>query len=399
MGRAAFQSDRRRMIGIGTLGSAGGLALATFLMVLAPVAGAGVHNSIMIGAPYKGVSQPYMSNYQSGCGVIKTRVPTFNFSSGIGSLLTTGKASRCKGVTFGIGAYSSISGYGQLYTGVTFKVPKGTTHIAANVSATWNAALVATDGGHAQCSVNGNKYDDTYYSASWGYTKTQIGNYYADTNYSYWDMNYNGYTTAWSNGTGATPAKTPVPHPWNFNNTSSFTWSHSWGANFYCQSGAQVYAQAYSYMFDMANNSYIPQSANTAFVGGMFNMYVSVSNYTSWSCYNSTSWTGPSATWGNTSLTCSHNNGTVTSSWYSYSPKYTHGSSNNNSQTLSNVSTSSGMWFWNYTFTNLHKYIMIFYVYASGYAYNNWAGKGYATFLLNMATFGNGFRLVSINAS
>lgn len=387
------------MRGLGGLATGGGLALIVMMFVLAPSAGSKIFNATTITAPYKGVTSPYSSSYQYGCGSLKNRVPSFNLTTGTGALSTIGKASQCKGVTFGIGAYSTVQGYGQLYTGVTFKVPSGTTHVAANVSATWTAALTASDGGHAQCSINGNKYDDTSYSADWGYTKTQIGNYYADTNYSYWDMNYNGYTAAWNNGSGSTPAKTPVPHPWNFNNTTSFSWSHSWGASFYCQSGAQTYAQAYSYMYDLNNNSYIPQSANTAFVGGMFNMYVSVSNYTSWSCYNSTSWNGPGNSWSNTSLTCSHNNGTVSSSWYSYSPKYTHGSGNNNSQSLTNVSTSSGMWFWNYTFKHLDKYILVFYVYASGYSYNNWPARGYGSFLLNMATLGNGFHLVSIVAS
>lgn len=378
-------------------------AACALLVILGPAAlGSGVHAGAVT-APYKGVVSRYLSVGQYGCGFAKIAAPwSFNLTTGVGGGAMAGQAVMCKAAQYGTGAYSSQYAYSGVNVGIALRAGVNATHVRANVSAAWAASVRASDGGRPLCD-QGNRYDDTYNSASWGYTKTPVGNYYTTSNYSYWyrNTNTNGHVTdtTWSNGTSRGTGTAPIPHPWNFNNTSSFSWTHNWGGSASCQSSAQVYAYASAYLIDETNGSYIPQSASTVGTSGQFfNFNVNVYNYTSWSCSNSTNWNGPSAAWSNSTLSCSQNNGTVTASWYSYYPAYTHGSGNNNSVSLSSPNAIAGGWFWNYSFNHLHHYELFFSVFGYGDAYNTWP-RGQGSFVQNMATLGNAFKLTAIDVT
>lgn len=381
----------------------GGLAVVLLVVLSQSASGSPLHTA-NLGAPFKGAASAYTSVYQSGCGGIKfLKAPSFNLTSGAGGSSASGTARMCKSALFGIGTSSSNSAYGQLTVGVAFHPPAGAKHVEANVSATWIASARSTDGGRPGCN-QGNKYDDLYYSESWGHTKTPVGNYYQYTNYTYQDRNAytSGVVTSvtYNNGTSHGTGTAPFPHPLNFNNTSSFDWSHSWGGNAYCQAGASVYSSSYAYMIDESNGSYIPQSSNTVGANGVFfNLNVLTYNYTAWSCSNSTAWTGPSGTWGNSTLSCNYNNGTVTSIINNCLPPCSPKSNHNNSLVATNVSSVAGHWLWNYTFNSKHHYELFFYVYTSGNAYNTWPLRGAGNFVWNMATLGNGLKLSSIYIS
>lgn len=376
------------------------VAIAMVVIVSATASGSMSRATNLI-APYKGSASPTRSFYQTGCGGVRfVTAPFFNLTNGAGGSSATGTAKMCANARIGIGTYSSVSASDQLYVGIAFHPQAGVKHVQANVSTTWSASTRSSDGGKPQCN-QGNVYDNVYYSDSWGYTKTPVGNYYQYSNYSYLDRN--AYTSGvvttvtYNNGTSHGTGTAPFPRPLQFNNTSSFGWSHSWGGNAYCQAGASVYASSYAYVIDESNGSYVPMSANTVGASGLFfNMNVLTYNYTSWSCYNSTSWTGPSSSWSNSSLSCNHNNGTVTSITNNCLPPCTPQSNHNNSLVLNNASSVTGQWVWNYTFNSKHHYGLFFYVNANGNAYNTWPQRGLADFVWNMATLGNGLRLTAL---
>lgn len=381
------------------LGSgAGALAIAAVMILASSALASPTHATAV--APYKGGVQLYTSSNSNGCGSLKSGLPwSFNLTSGIGGSISSGKAIACTNPLPGQTPYSYFQTSAYVSVGVLVKVPFGATHIQANVSANWYQGLKATDGGKPKCTT-GSSYDDTSLYAQWNYKKTSSGSYYANYNDSYWDR----YTTSssgttWRNFTSVGAGAASVPSPWNFNGTTYWDWYHQYGGYNDCYSAASMSLSAYSYLDDLTNGSYIYQTGRTlGYYGQIFSIGVQVYNYSSWSCYNSTYWNGPSASWGNTTLTCysTNNNATLISSIGSGLPPYWSVGGHNNSVAVGNASTVAGSWFWNYTFVHLHKYVMYFYLNWYGYASDSWPGKALGSFLLNMATLGYGFKLGSI---
>ncbi|HZY69469.1 MAG TPA: hypothetical protein VFF67_00625 [Thermoplasmata archaeon] len=382
----------------------GGAAAVALVLLLAPAASAGNFATIHAHAPYKGAVQPYSNTNQQGCGFARLNQPwNFNLTSGSGGGSGSGKAAACKAGLYGLGQYSNSYVNGQVQVAITFKPPANTSHVQANVAASWSVAVKSSDGGHPSCN-QGSTYDNTGYNAGWGWTKSQYGGYYANVNQSSWDRSTytSGFitTTQWRNYTAAYTGVAPLPVPFHYNSTTQWSWYHNWGGSSNCYSSASVSGQVYSWLIDETNGSYIYQSASTLggyyYGGQLFSIYVQTQNSSYWSCYNSTDWNGPSGSWYNQSANCYAYNTTVTSSYNIYTPSYKYGSSHNNSILLLNSSSVVGAWFWNYSFNHADRYAMFFTISGSGSASNSWPGVGQGTFLMNMATLGNGVKINSI---
>lgn len=383
---------------------AGGAIVVALLTVLAPAVAAGNAPLGHAHAPYKGAVTPNTNTQQTGCTTVRMVQPwAFNLSSGSGGIAAFAKAAGCRNAVFGFGASSALDIYGAVEAAVTFKPPARTTSIQANVNATWSASLKSSDGGRPVC-TQGGSYDNTGFVAQWGYTKSSQGNYYQSSNSSIWDRTTtsSGYSssTQWSNYTAQYTGIAPIPRPFPFNGTTAFTWSHNYGGDTSCSSSSGVSMNAYAQMYDETNSSWIYLSSSRLGGGGtLFGYSVQTVNSTSWNCYNSTNWDGPSNSWSNSTLRCNSYNRTVTSYWTVDWPLNRIWQNSNNSVTFVNSSSTAGAFWWNYTFNHSDRYALMLVVYGYIQASDNWPAPGQGSILVNMATLGNGFRLTSIGFS
>lgn len=370
--------------------------LVALLIVLAPLA-LGSPTASVVRPPYKhAVVQPGYDEYRYGCGAIKiSHQWGFDRKSGMASINTNGKATTCRYPQYGYGTYGNIYDYGQVYVGIPFHIATGATHLQVNVSASWIASLTASDGGTPVCG-NYASYDDTSVSTEWGYVSTAFGSGFTYYNSSYANLGSSPWSSVWSNGTSG---NAPVPSPFHENATSLLSWSHSWGSSAYCESYAGGYVTSYAQLLDRSNGTYVPQTGDTIGDSGtLFALFVETVNQTQWACSNSTYWNGPSATWSNSTRSCTTWNSTVDSYWYTYVPTYTYSSGHNNSVTASNISATSGSWYWNYSFNGRHNYELFFYFYGQVYGYTTWPSPGFASYRLDIATGGTGYRVTSISS-
>jgi hypothetical protein len=373
----------------------------TMLMLLLPMASAGVASPrVVLSAPFHGTALNQNSKNQYGCGALRVMEPAkFRLTSGVGGFAAKGKAITCPASQFGLGTYGSNQANGEFQVATPIHVPLKTSHITADLQASWDALVTASDAGKAQCTA-GSTWENTQYYAAWNFTKTSGGgSYYAHDNGSWADRQTYPWFTTWSNGT---TGNSPMIHPWNFNSTSFLQYYHSYGGSSSCQAYGSVSASYSDYLMDETNGSFIPQSGNTlASSSGrtFFSLYVSLQNSTSWSCYNSTYWDGPSSSWSNGTLNCNSYNSTVVSVATMSAPTYSSVSGHNNSVALSSTVAIAGSWYWNYSFIRGHHYELFFDVQMVGYCGDTWTAHGSGTFYLNMGGISNGFRLVSIAAT
>ncbi|HZY69664.1 MAG TPA: hypothetical protein VFF67_01630 [Thermoplasmata archaeon] len=398
-----MRASRRKMIGSVPRSGVGAALVAGLVLVCFSSTALG-GTTVSAHPPYRGAVFQSTVAAQSGCAYVKVNQAwNFNLTSGKGGGWATGKAPACKHTLFGFGGSSTVNVNGQTEVALTFKPPANTTHIQANVTAAWSLAVKSSDGGHPAC-TQGSSYDQTSYYAQWGFVNSRSGGYFAEVNQSRWDRSTttSGFAsaTSWSNWTYAGPGVYPVPHPWHFNGTSSFSWNHYWGGQTTCYSGAEVQASAYATLYDESNATtiynYNGGSTIGGYSGGLFDAYVYTQNGSYWSCSNSTSWDGPRGSWSNSSQSCSVYNSTIISHWGQFCSGCRAGSSSNNSVVLQNTSSVSGAWWWNYTFNHKDRYAMFIWITGTANAQNSWPIGNGAAFLLNMATLGNGVRITSI---
>lgn len=395
-GAGGSPNYRSRRAGI-TLSVAG----VSVLLLLIPLAAAGVTlPQKIVSAPFHGTVLDQNSRNKYGCGSLKVLEPAkFRLASGIGGFASKGTAITCPSSQFWLGTYGSNQANGEFQVATPVHVPLKTTHVAANLQASWDVQVTATDAGRAQC-TQGSTWENNQYYAAWNYTKTTGGGaYYAHDNGSWSDRVTYPWLTTWGNGTNGNSA---MIHPWNFNNTSFFQYYHSYGGSASCQAYGSVTASYSDYLFDETNGSYIAQTGNTlASTSGrqFFNLYVSLQNSTSWSCYNSTYWDGPSSSWSNGTKNCNYNNATVMSVATSYAPTYSSTSGSNNTVTLASSMVITGSWYWNYTFVRSHHYELFFDVQMVAYSGDTWTSHGSGAFYLNMGGISHGLRLSSITAT
>lgn len=395
--RLSLGPARRQWTRLFALGS----VLVVSMIMMTSSAAAATHATSQLHPPFKGgtVSPSYIYYDQAGCGSLTVVKPwSVSLHSGSWKGYSKGSASVCSNADYNHGVDLGTSGLvysDSLYdVGIPVKVPSSDHRVTVSMNASWNYSIASTDGGNPACIVNGNAFDDTTYNAQWNYSPTS-GSYGKD-NYSSWSEAYDPSVPYWSN---YTQGSGPLPQPWHFNNSTSFSWTHSWGGSWSCSATAEVYLDAQAYLVDQTNGTYIGASVNGVGASGILShYYVETENSTSWTCSNSTVWTGPSGTWTNATVSCSTQNATVTT----YLCKYWTGSSatcstnSANSGSFVSLSSMSGSWVFDYSYKSHHSYILVMTLLGFGRAQDDWPGLGAAGFSLNMATAGHRFLLSSI---
>lgn len=375
---------------LGPLATGAGAIAIAVLLTGASAAAAGTAGRT-VKAPYKHAEVvPYNNQYTNGCGKLDTpKKWTFSSRTGIGRVASGGRAFQCANPQYG-STSSEVYDTGDTEVEIPFHVAPSATTLEANASAAWSAYVAASDGGTPLCG-DSYDYDDTSVTSEWGYSAASGS--FTSNNYSYWDGQRQPWNAIWHNGTGGTGAP---PSPFHENRTSSFAWYHAWGGSATCSSYAGAYVYADAYVVDESNGTYIPEAAGSPYYFELFNLFVESYNMTSWSCTNSTDWDGPSATWSNGTLSCTSYNATITSYWYDNLPPYSSGSGANNSVTLSNASSARVTWTWNYSFDAAHHFELFLSFFGVLYAADSWPSPGSAAYDVNLATAGNGLKLVSL---
>jgi len=394
----------------------GGAAVVALLMMMSPASAAASAN-LLHAAPYHGAVSPSNGLSQTGCGKVAiAKHWNFKMKTGLGGGIESGKATACKTQQGGIGQNSYVSANGGFTLGVAIsKVPKGTNNITENMIAKYSVAITAADGFASTvtsptCTNAATIYSSDDIEYEWNgvlYTYTYGNytyNYTSFSQYNYTDT-YNG--GSYHYGTG------PIPSPFNYNNTTGFFHDTSYQYSAACS--AYSYGEVYTLNYLKDNNngttisptgsnfgtplSYYPEESV------LFNAEVEVYNQTSWYCYNDIEWLGAGygsnssavgqGAWHNYSACYSYNT-TLTSILYNYVPTFSSTTGTNNTLTDSSTNTASGSVWWDYTFNNHHSYTLVSEVYSYFDSSNSWQ-HGYASFGLNMASNGNGYKLASIS--
>jgi hypothetical protein len=311
---------------------AGGAAAAIVALMVLAPAGLGI-TPLVYKAPFKGVVGKFMSIYVSGCATAKGS-GAFSMTSGSGTAIAAATAKTCSGTLGGVNAQSYGSGDWGTNSAIKVVMPvTGTDNLTDSWSIAWASAGSYSHTG--SCPIK---------SFAYGYT-------YVSSTYAYWD-NYTGYSGS-------------------------------------CSASVSAYGQVYTYLVDTTSGQY----SYPLYTQQPLSVSMSASNYTStgFTWYKDTSWSSSSG--------YSFYNGSYSNN---YSAQYSHVGGvycygNTCPSSWSNSSSGPATsWINGTAFNHLHKYAFVFEIYASAYgSVSGWA-HALSTTNMNLATLGNGAKLVSV---
>jgi hypothetical protein len=385
--RPGRTSVYRRSGWLAALTGAGVVAIS-LVMMLSPAASA-ANAAVILHAPYKGAVSPstYLDIY--GCAKAKvTKAFHFSLHTGIGAAASSGKASQCSKVVNGVGQTSDADYQVGAELALPLKLAPGTTSVTLNTATSAAVAITTTDGvrnNSLPMPACANGYSTVYENIT-EYEWNNFGSYniselIIETGaYSYYD-NY-------SYGTGA------IPSPFNLNNTTYYYHDFYQSTQSDCTASAEYEVEQYGYLIDTTTG--LEQFTNYTSSEDKF-IDVSVTNETDFGSDGYYEW-DEGYSYGSNSTTTFANNVTGSSIEVEncgVTCTFTSTPGTNNTQGWSSVGTTVNSMDWNNSFNTHDKYVLELELYVFIYAEDSWK-HGYASWGLNMATLGNGYKLSSI---
>lgn len=369
--------------------AAGGAFFVALLMLLSPAATAATTN-LVLHPRYHGSVAPYDDYAVSACGTASsTKAWQFDLKTGVARAASTGRASACRHHLTVPGQTSSSADYGGLTASIALPhLAAATTNISVQVSAKWVATISASDGRSTACNAPLTSF--VYSDLDWGWNYTSSGGFGG----SAYEYNYSSSGPAGNYSTNASANLSTVPLPFNLNASTYLLIDYWTGATGSCDSYAYTYFGTYGYLDDLSTGTTIPESGDSA--STLFEAVVSVYNQTDYECGTYFYWNGPAAvTYGNTTTNCYSYNTTLSSYVYVWSPTPYYASGANNVQGWGGPGSATGSIWFNGPFQAHDRYVLDLSLYAGAYVSTSWP-KGFATWDLNLAAGGGGFKVSSI---